>query len=100
MFDFFKNCFAYGTDCSDPILKQICCPMDSDNSMGIHSSEPIGGCTLDLNGNGICDFVDPVSPLNPSNIFSHTWELGSLIFDDSFSSNYSLISYGNNSLFD
>ena len=71
MFGIFKNWFGVNwIDCTDPIQQQIYCPMDSDNSMGFHSSEPIGGCNLDLNGNGIYDFIDPTSPLNSSNMFS------------------------------
>ena len=74
MFDLFKNWFG---NWIDPIQQQIYCPMDSDNFMG-HSSDPIGGCTLDLNGNGICDFIE----FNSMDMFSDSCGSGSSMFDE------------------
>lgn len=76
MFEFFKNWF--GIDCTDPIEQQIYCPTDT----GVYGSELIGGCGLDLNGNGICDFIDPTSPLNSSDMFSDSFGTGMSMFDE------------------
>lgn len=79
MFGIFKNWFGMGIDCTDPVQQQIYCPLENGMS---HSSEPIGGCDLDLNGNGICDFIDPVSPFNSTDMFSDSWGSSSSMFDE------------------
>lgn len=73
MFDLFKNWFGNRIDCTDLIQQQIDCSMDYDSIIDFHSSIPIGGCNLDLNGNGICDFNDPCSPFNTSGIFNDSF---------------------------
>lgn len=77
MFSLLKQWFGIGAiDCTDPIDQQLYCPSDMlINNMFSSggSSEPIGGCSLDLNGNGICDFIDPTSPLSG---------MGGSMFDD------------------
>lgn len=80
MFGIFKNWFGTGLYCTDPVQQQIYCPMES--GMSPNSSEQIGGCDLDLNGNGICDFIDPVSPFDSSDMFSDSFCAGSWMFDE------------------
>ncbi|MEW5832353.1 MAG: hypothetical protein AB1763_05900 [Campylobacterota bacterium] len=61
MFDVFKKWLGIGgIDCTDPVQRKIYCSSATErteSSTSMFSDDPVG-CGIDLNGNGICDFLE------------------------------------------
>ncbi|ADR35289.1 hypothetical protein Sulku_2636 (plasmid) [Sulfuricurvum kujiense DSM 16994] len=58
MFDIFNKWFGIaGVDCADTVKREIYCSSATESSTSMFSNDPVG-CGIDLNGNGICDFLE------------------------------------------